>query len=486
MADAMTLQVLTGANAGQTLAVSERGASLGRSKMADLQLEDGLLSRLHCSFSFAEGKAYVQDLNSSNGTRLNGEELDDKPHRLMTGDVVTVGDTALRVELTLSAAAPEPPSSPAPTPPTPPSPEELLKVPASPTPPASPEDLLKSPLFSAEPPSPPSAEAPVPEAVDLGLGEKQEGGEKKKVSPIRGLIAALAAILVLLVGAVVVMQVMETPEAPKPIKKLADDSQQPFEFAYERLKIDNDTLYRYTLTYAASGALSLSITDLGGADRSFSEAQQLNTQAQEDLRKLLINAKYTSIPEMYALQSSDGTLERKQLAIVYGAQVWTRTAENDPDATSFHALCDELEAFAKLKLGVIATQYSAEELTALAQDKLRLGQTAWEERDLSPDKLHAAVRAYMEGLQLLRTLNPKPAFAAELTAGLAEAESLLAERYDQANFGVQKALQTKQYREAQANLQAILRMIPDREDQRNIDATRELLRVESMMKNRRP
>ncbi len=448
--------VLTGAQAGATFDIPPTGASIGRSKMADIKLDDTSLSRLHCSFSVVSGTVYVQDLNSSNGTQLNGAELDDQPHAVRSGDVLTIGDVALRISMEELAPPAPPPPAPPPAPPT------------------------EAPMLFPE-----AAPAATPETVDLGLEEKKDAADKKR-SPIRGLIYAIAAILILLLGAVGVLHVMETPEPAPVIKKLADDTHKPFEFAYERLKIDEDSLFRYTLTATSTGLLSLSITDLGGSDRSFSEEQQLSTQAQNDLRQLIVNSKYASIPKMYALQSSDGSLERKTLTITYGAEVWTRTSENDPEAVSFDALCNQLEAFAKLKLGVIATQYSTEELIALAQEKLQVAQLAWEERDLAEDKLYAAVTAYKEGLQLLRTLNPKPDFAKTLVQGLEATEALLAQRYDQAHFGVQKALQTKQYAEAQANLQSILRMIPDREDQRNIDATAELLNVESMMKNRRP
>ncbi len=484
----ITLQVLTGAQSGTQFVIPERGASLGRSKMADFKLDDGLLSRLHCSFSIADGQAYVQDLNSSNGTRLNGIDLDDKPHLLQAGDVVTVGDTALRVSIEgVAAATPTPPVAPPPSAPT----ENLFAMPQAPleTPPTPPPASAPTPppsLFADEATPTPAPETSTAESLDLGLGEKSETTEKKKSPAVYGLITALGAILVLLLGIVGVMHFTEETEAPAPLKQLADDSKHPFEFAYERLKIDDNALFRYTLTYASTGELALSITDLGNGDRSFTEAQKLSTQAQDDLRKLLLNANYEAIPKMYALQSNDGSLLRKKLTIVYGAGVWTRTAENDPGATRFHALCDELEAFARLKLGVVATQYSVEELTELARDKLRIARTAWMERDLAPNRLYDATRAYLEGIQLLRTLNPKPDFATELNNGLIEAEALLEERYEQAHFGVQKALETRQYDNAQANLQAILRMIPDRDDQRNIDATRELLRVESMMKNRRP
>ena len=68
----ISLTVVTGPRAGAVFEVSSLGATLGRSRVADIHLEDGLLSRLHCRFYEEAGQAMVQDLGSSNGTLLNG------------------------------------------------------------------------------------------------------------------------------------------------------------------------------------------------------------------------------------------------------------------------------------------------------------------------------------------------------------------------------------------------------------------------------
>ena len=112
----IVLTVITGPEMGRILTVPPAGATLGRSsRMADLQLPDEMLSRIHCRFFLEGDTPMVQDLGSSNGTSLNGEPLAADPRPMHPGDVVTVGETGLRVTLEgdAPAPAPAPPRAPA-------------------------------------------------------------------------------------------------------------------------------------------------------------------------------------------------------------------------------------------------------------------------------------------------------------------------------------------------------------------------------------
>lgn len=72
--------------------------TLGRSRGADFSVPSFMLSRLHCRVS-ADGDALeVEDLQSTNGTYVNGERV--STARLQNGDKLRVGD----VELTATRA----------------------------------------------------------------------------------------------------------------------------------------------------------------------------------------------------------------------------------------------------------------------------------------------------------------------------------------------------------------------------------------------
>ncbi len=73
------------------------GLSIGRSKESDVQIEDRYSSGLHARIFSREGRYYVEDMNSTNGTLLNDAELRGEAE-LIDGDVVRIGDTEFRFE----------------------------------------------------------------------------------------------------------------------------------------------------------------------------------------------------------------------------------------------------------------------------------------------------------------------------------------------------------------------------------------------------
>lgn len=88
---------------GGGLAEGERldligGLSVGRSKEADVRIEDRYASSLHARVFSREGRFYVEDMNSTNGTLLNGATLQGEAE-LIDGDRVQIGDTVFRLEV---------------------------------------------------------------------------------------------------------------------------------------------------------------------------------------------------------------------------------------------------------------------------------------------------------------------------------------------------------------------------------------------------
>jgi hypothetical protein len=73
------------------------GLSIGRSKDADVQIEDRYASGIHIRLFSREGRHYVEDMRSTNGTTLNGAELDGEAE-LVDGDTIQIGDTVFRFE----------------------------------------------------------------------------------------------------------------------------------------------------------------------------------------------------------------------------------------------------------------------------------------------------------------------------------------------------------------------------------------------------
>lgn len=67
------------------------GVTLGRGDKADIQIEDPFASSRHARISRQGDVLVLEDLNSTNGTWLNGSPLDG-PQPLHPGDRIRIGD----------------------------------------------------------------------------------------------------------------------------------------------------------------------------------------------------------------------------------------------------------------------------------------------------------------------------------------------------------------------------------------------------------
>ena len=64
---------------------------IGRHPRATIQLDNGFVSSEHAQFSWNGGTWWLIDLNSTNGTLLNGRSVS-SPSELRYGDVIEIGD----------------------------------------------------------------------------------------------------------------------------------------------------------------------------------------------------------------------------------------------------------------------------------------------------------------------------------------------------------------------------------------------------------
>jgi hypothetical protein len=83
---------------GGELELDSTAFTVGRSDENDVSIEgDEFASARHARIEPRRDGVWVHDLGSTNGTFVNGEQIDG-PRRLSNGDVVSVGSTDLRFE----------------------------------------------------------------------------------------------------------------------------------------------------------------------------------------------------------------------------------------------------------------------------------------------------------------------------------------------------------------------------------------------------
>ena len=70
--------------------------TIGRSSSCDITIEDPEMSRRHAEVTNHEGTLVVRDLDSTNGTKVNGRTIG-APTALTAGDVILIGNTEISV-----------------------------------------------------------------------------------------------------------------------------------------------------------------------------------------------------------------------------------------------------------------------------------------------------------------------------------------------------------------------------------------------------
>jgi pSer/pThr/pTyr-binding forkhead associated (FHA) protein len=89
----ITLRVLDGADRGQVFQIRSAPITIGREEGNSIQLNDERISRYHIKIQLDHDDLVLTDLESTNGTKVNGEEV--QLRILRHGDMITVGRSTL-------------------------------------------------------------------------------------------------------------------------------------------------------------------------------------------------------------------------------------------------------------------------------------------------------------------------------------------------------------------------------------------------------
>lgn len=102
------LLIIHGKNSGNRFDLQERVLTIGRGQKCDIRILDDEISRLHAELRH-EGKGWkITDLNSSNGLYVNGRKV--ASQRIVLGDQIQMGGTALRFSSTADSESRRPDS----------------------------------------------------------------------------------------------------------------------------------------------------------------------------------------------------------------------------------------------------------------------------------------------------------------------------------------------------------------------------------------
>ncbi len=88
------LIVISGPHVGTMFKIDDTQATVGRSSKADLYVNDVGISRKHAQLISYGDDVFIEDLQSANGTFLNGAPVD-RRQQLQDGDKITLGSTTI-------------------------------------------------------------------------------------------------------------------------------------------------------------------------------------------------------------------------------------------------------------------------------------------------------------------------------------------------------------------------------------------------------
>lgn len=93
----MKIYFQKGERAGESVDCEPPGIFIGREEDNDIQLLVDGVSQYHAKIMYGDDGWMIEDLDSSNGTRINGKKVK-APTLLKTGDMVYIAKEALKVE----------------------------------------------------------------------------------------------------------------------------------------------------------------------------------------------------------------------------------------------------------------------------------------------------------------------------------------------------------------------------------------------------
>jgi pSer/pThr/pTyr-binding forkhead associated (FHA) protein len=85
------LNFRSGENTGKIIPIEKEVIIIGRENNCDFVIDDVEVSRRHAKIAFDDGKYFLYDLKSTNGTVVNGRRIH-KSEILRNGDIITIGE----------------------------------------------------------------------------------------------------------------------------------------------------------------------------------------------------------------------------------------------------------------------------------------------------------------------------------------------------------------------------------------------------------
>lgn len=446
------LVVEAGPDKGREIVVPVGVLSLGRASENDVSLLDPILSRHHCQLSYDGVNLTVKDLDSANGTLVNGADV--TGCKLHLGDCVEIGDTRMRV----------------------------TEVPGETAPETAAKDEGKPPAPKVEINPAKEEGAPSSIVVDLGFDAPDAAEISTAKKPNwRPLLWGIGAVAILLIASSLIMRSPEETGAKAVAGPVEPPSQLPLEIEYEKVEGSTSTVFRYSMKLDMTGRISVEIDDLS-ENRHVRKEGNVGTNRIARIANEITQKGFYNLEDSYEGIAAEGIVSTFDILVLSNRRAKRVTVANRVEPEIFRDIRETLETFGKNELGIWAIQFSRDKLVLLAEESFTRARNSYDQRGIAYGNTFAAIQSFKEASFYLETVDPKPDFYPEIVSGLTKAEEELNTDYEQQRFLADRAINLRDWTTAISQLQIIREMIPNEDDPRNLEAYRKLLDAQSRLK----
>jgi hypothetical protein len=465
----MRLRIVHGRRRGKEFPIGEEPVLIGRDPACAILLtEDQLVSARHAELAVdPQGQLVIRDLESVNGTDVNGEAIGTA--ELNAGDEITIGNTVFEVIAEVSAAD------------------------ASAAPPPSQRGRRERARKETRkaPPPPPEEEAAGEEAEEAAADEEHgEAGpgldfgertaERGQASLARRILSlsltALITLVVIAGGVYIGLEFQRTQ--PRLLTGTAAAGNR-VELSYEKVQAGKQNIFRFAMRISG-GKVTLNIDDLKQR-RHVQKDKAINERVLNELLSQLdrggfdnLKAKYGGLP---AEQQETAVIE-----LTRGARFQRVEVENTIAPDGFVAVQKALEDFAQMEMGLLALSKPREELIKEAEDNFLAGKRFFEAREVEFPNLYNAIKRFQVVQSNLETIEPKPETYKLAVAMETEAREMLNKITDNLRFNADRAIKLAEWSKARDALQQLMQRLPDRDDERYREAERRLISVQTHLR----
>lgn len=498
----MKLHFVNGPEAGKLRDVAQ-SVRIGRELDNDVSILSGGLSRYHAVIEKKASGWVLRDLNSTNGTKLNGTSIGTEETSIKNGDLCTLGDQVFRVEFdaddepAAAPIAPPPPPPPAAPPVEPPPVSGVvinLQQPAEPVaPPPTPADLSVN-LFGgapAAPIAPPPEPAPVDDLSAINANrlfgrEPVAGAPEEKAGKLGNYIfvgLVTAAVIVIMIVAFILVSGNTAKPPPVPQKK-----ELPMTVVFERQRSDNNNVFRFSFRMENGYAAKAKIIDLNsniayesapvrllpeeGDDPKLSPWPE-RRKAYEDLMDAVKHSRFMDLQTMPMTAPDAQNYYRVTVCMENKLNTLDEYSNNPPSA-----VFDIEKAVGEFTLNVLGIPISKppEEARADAEAQCKLGEELFLNWRAQPENLRQAILHFKAAQRALALFNPKPAISVSVERLLADAQKRKQEEVGRLRGESQQANAMQDYARALELQQMCLRYLDLEDDALLVKNTRDNIR----------